>query len=288
MDNAFLEDVFRRLEVVAAPQQSVMQNLALDEALLRVAVAESRSFLRLWWGDRPTVVLGRSEEPDRALDLKACRRLGVQVVRRPTGGGAVLQDEGVLNYSLAAPAPGVLDPQAVFRIGTAMVVGALARLRVAGQQRGVSDIAVGDRKISGSAQAWRKGALLLHGTLLYHLDVDVIEACLRHPAREPEYRRGRSHRDFLTSLREQGVDGSLQEAESALLASALALTSGLSRHGARNSPLCASSLTSCSSGVYRTHECAKMEPQKRYARASTDGEGAFRRDQGQDAQVAAG
>ena len=221
LDNAFLEDVFRHLEIVAAPQQSVMQNLALDETLLSAALAKGRSLFRLWWGDRPTAVLGRSEDAQRALDLEACRRLGVQVVRRPTGGGAVLQDEGVLDYSLVVPAPGVLDPQAVFRIGAAVVVGALTRLGVSGQQRGVSDVAVGDRKISGSAQAWTRRGFLLHGTILCHLDIDLVAACLRHPAREPDYRRGRSHRDFLTSLRGQGVKSGGQEIERALLASAL-------------------------------------------------------------------
>ena len=57
----------------------------------------------------------------------------------------------------------------------------------AGRERGaqgISDVTVGDRKISGNAQA-RTGGVLLHGTLLCDADIDLIEACLPHPPREP-------------------------------------------------------------------------------------------------------
>jgi lipoate-protein ligase A len=64
---------------------------------------------------------------------------------------------------------------------------------------------VGDRKISGNAQARRGKALLVHGTLLVDFDHDLADAVLKYPPREPAYRLGRPHRDFLVTLRSLGV-----------------------------------------------------------------------------------
>ena len=68
--------------------------------------------------------------------------------------------------------------------------------------------------------AKRWGGLLLHGTLLHSLDLEMVEACLLHPPREPDYRARRSHRDFITTLRDQGVMVTPEEVEEAVIASA--------------------------------------------------------------------
>src|SRR5262249_36514773 len=65
---------------------------------------------------------------------------------------------------------------------------------------GISDLALGGRKFSGNAQQRKRGHLLHHGTLLYAFDVGRIARYLRLPPRQPEYRAGRSHRDFLRNL----------------------------------------------------------------------------------------
>lgn len=223
---SWLGDVCSRLEMVVSPAQSVADNLASDEALARSSALDRRAVLRLWWGGPPTVVLGRSETPEQAADLIACQRLGVPVISRVTGGGAVLQTPGVLNYSLTAPAPPTYDLGAIFALGIHLVIGTLTRLGVSASACGTSDVAVGDRKISGNAMARRWGGLLLHGTLLADLDLELVEACLRHPPREPAYRRGRRHRDFLTSLRALGVFASPGDIEAAFTDAALDLKDG--------------------------------------------------------------
>jgi lipoate-protein ligase A len=151
------------------------------------------------------VVIGSSERPEEVVDAEACARLGVDVLKRSTGGGSVLQT-GVLNYSLITPAPANLDPKAGFRPGIDLICAILAAFGVVGRPEGTSDVAVGDRKISGSAQARRWKALLVHGTLLADFDHELAEAVLKHPPREPAYRRGRTHRDFLTTFRSLGVN----------------------------------------------------------------------------------
>ena len=218
-----LARLFAGLDIVIAPVSSVAINLAVDEMLVEQAGAEGRTVLRLWWGEGPTVVHGNSEKPEAVADLEACARLGAAVLRRRSGGGTVLQTEGVLNYSLTAPLAHHLDVTAAFAVGARLLSDALARLGLVAGWRGTSDVAIGERKISGNAQARRRGGLLLHGTLLYDLDLDLVETCLRYPPREPEYRLHRRHRDFLTTIRGEGVAATRQDVQEAVVAAALAL-----------------------------------------------------------------
>jgi len=199
------------LEVTISPLISVAENVAMDEAMTKAAASDRRSTLRLWWAGDPTVVIGRSEDPEVVADLDTCRRLGIDVIRRASGGGTVLQMPGVLNYSLTAPAPPIFDIRRTFSVGARYLVRVLAQFGLEARQRGISDVAVGDLKISGNAMAKRWGGLLLHGTLLYDLNMDLVEGCLRHPPRAPDYRTGRRHREFITTLRLLGVATSAAE-----------------------------------------------------------------------------
>jgi lipoate-protein ligase A len=193
------------MEVLCWSAPTVAENLAFDEALARSAWATGRHLLRFWWGGPPAVVMGFSERPEQVVDTAACARLGLDVLKRCTGGGTVLQTSGVLNYSLVMPASDRYNVRAGFRQGTDLVCAILAAFNVDGVPQGTSDVAVGDRKISGNAQARRWKALLVHGTLLVDFDFGLSEEVLRHPLREPDYRRGRRHRDFMVTLRALGV-----------------------------------------------------------------------------------
>lgn len=205
------------LEVMLSTPASVAENVAMDEEMTRRAAAERHSTLRLWWAGDPTVVIGRSEVPEVVADLDACAGLGIEVLRRASGGGTVLQMPGVLNYSITAPAPSLFDIRQTFSVGARYLIRVLAELGFEGTQRGISDVAVGDLKVSGNAMAKRWGGVLLHGTLLYDLDIDLVETCLRHPPREPDYRGGRSHRQFITTLKLLGMEASATYVESVAL-----------------------------------------------------------------------
>ncbi len=208
----------KSMEIIVSPPGAVADNLQTDEEMLRSAAAEDRSVLRLWWGGPPAVVMGRSEVLDRVVDGEECRRRGVEILRRITGGGSVLLTRDVLSYSLTCPAPGLPDIRAIFQVGARLLVETLGELGLQAVARGTSDVAVGHRKVSGNAMARRWGGLLLHGTLVWDLDLDLVEACLRHPPREPDYRQGRSHRDFITTLRGLGVEGRPQLEEAVIAA----------------------------------------------------------------------
>lgn len=208
------------MEVMCLSAPTVADNLAMDYDSARLAGATGLRRLRFWWGGPPAVVIGSSERPEQVVDAEACARLGVDVLKRSTGGGSVLQTADVLNYSLVTPAPTSLDPKAGFRLGADLVCAILRRFGVLGRPEGTSDVAVGDRKISGNAQARRWKAVLVHGTLLVDFDHDLADAVLKHPPREPAYRRQRNHRDFLVTLRSLGVNAERAAIERAAIAAA--------------------------------------------------------------------
>ena len=158
--------------------RSPQENLALEEAVLR-AVGEGREppTLRLWRNPR-CVVIGRGQQPEEEADLSRCSELGIPVVRRPSGGGAVYHHPGNLNFSLFLPLTG---PWTSVRDSQARLAGLLAgELRCRFSLPAVArdgGVFVGERKVSGAAQL-RRRALLHHGTLLLWPDEIPMEEIL--------------------------------------------------------------------------------------------------------------
>jgi lipoate---protein ligase len=181
-------------------------NLALDEALLEWCSLEpGREGLRCWESTTPFVVLGRANAARTEVDLEACTRLGLPVLRRCSGGGTVVQGPGCLNYPLVLR----LDRQpelAGITTTNRWVLGqhqaALAALlgepvRV----EGITDLTRRGRKFSGNAQKRGRTHLLFHGTFLLQFDLDLMQRVLRPPSRAPAYRMDRPHAGFVDNLR---------------------------------------------------------------------------------------
>jgi len=181
-------------------------NLACDEALLDLCEQRpsERSILRFWESERYFIVIGYSNRVRTEVSLEACRSLAVPVLRRYSGGGAVLQGPGCLNYSLILPTRPSGPLSSI--TGTSSLVlrrhcDALQPLLDAPiEPRGQSDLALGERKCSGNAQRRRQHFLLFHGTFLLDLDLAMAERCLPLPTIQPEYRQNRSHTSFMKNL----------------------------------------------------------------------------------------
>jgi lipoate-protein ligase A len=178
------------------------RHIAEDHALLHaVETGTSEHLVRYWHVLRPAVVIGRHGVVIDDVNLDACHADGVPVVRRFSGGGAVVLGPGCLNYAVALSLvshPALADVAASFRIVLETVVAALAvpGLTVAGG----TDLAIGGRKVSGNAQRRGRRAILHHGTLLFDFDPGLGTKYLKEPARRPAYRGERRHRDFLGNL----------------------------------------------------------------------------------------
>jgi lipoate-protein ligase A len=184
---------------------SAPENLALDEALLEACEAGIiNGVLRFWEPSEYFVVVGYANRIEREVDQPYCQKQGIPVLRRCSGGGTVLQGPGCLNYAVVLRLDQTPALQSI--AGTNEFVlrrnaSALGALLGPVEQVGQTDLALGGLKFSGNSQRRGKSALLFHGSLLVNLDLLMVEKCLLMPSRQPEYRRNRSHREFLLNLK---------------------------------------------------------------------------------------
>ncbi len=172
-------------------------NMARDHALAR-ALSPDRAVLRLYGWRRPTVSLGRNE-PSAGLDRRALAAEGVDVVRRPTGGRAVLHHREV-TYAAVLPLRALGGLRPAYRALNRALVRGLSLLGVeAALSRGTGrtarpdagpcflepaegEVVAGGRKLVGSAQARVGGALLQHGSILVDDDQGRLGSFLSGPA----------------------------------------------------------------------------------------------------------
>jgi lipoate-protein ligase A len=186
-----------RWRVLHTPPLPGAENMALDEALLERARHSGEAVARVYGWTRPTLSLGRNQTAAGCYDLARAAALGVDVVRRPTGGRAVLHHRE-LTYAVAAPAGDASLRDAYERV-TALLLAALHRLGVPAAQAAPAgrapapslapcfelptrdELVVDGRKLVGSAQ-WREdGAFLQHGSVLVDDDQGLIAVLARAP-----------------------------------------------------------------------------------------------------------
>jgi lipoate-protein ligase A len=179
-------------------------NLALEEALLDACEAGGEELLRFWESPRPFVVVGFGRQVREDVNVEACQTDQVPILRRCSGGGTVLQGPGCLNYALvlraerAAELATVSGANRFIMSQMAAALAALSHLDV--RVEGHTDLAVAGVKFSGNAQRRKRQALLFHGALLLEFDLPLIERFLHLPRLQPDYRRQRTHQDFLRNL----------------------------------------------------------------------------------------
>nr|WP_306819341.1 lipoate--protein ligase family protein [Leptospira sp. id769339] len=202
-------------------------NLALEEALAVQLVSGGYSGgVRFWEGPR-SIIMGLSEKPElsageenresfltefqkRRIPKKPSATDPVYLARRASGGGTVVHEPGWnLNFSLfvSLEAKPELYPVAnSYNIFLGLISSALNRQGLKTKCKGKSDLALELspdvwKKISGNAQFRKKNCIVQHGTLI--LDprlIPLVSDLLPHPPEEPEYRKGRTHEEFVTSL----------------------------------------------------------------------------------------
>lgn len=184
---------------------SPAENLALDEALLEQAEAEGSTddVLRLWESRQTAVIIGRSSRIQHEVDVAACAKEFVPVLRRCSGGTSVVIGPGCLMYSVILScernaALQMVDVAHKYVLG--QVAEAVQRFLPAATLQGTSDLTLDDRKFSGNSLRCKRSHLLYHGTLLCDFSLDQIGRWLKSPPRQPDYRQQRSHQEFLTNL----------------------------------------------------------------------------------------
>jgi len=156
---------------------SPQYNLAVEEALLHAVGGHGGIVVVRVWVNPASVIVGYGLAPCMEVECGEAERLGIPVVRRITGGGAVYHDYGNVNISLFIPRR--MDVESIYRLGTSVVIGALARLGLKAHVENVSDVVVGEWKVSGSAAAIKAKASLYHATLLVEADMDMLKKLVK-------------------------------------------------------------------------------------------------------------
>lgn len=212
-----------RLVVDLTPRDAV-RGLAMDEALFESVREGGEDAVRIWLSRR-AVVVGRSQAVGSECDREALARLGIPVARRVSGGGAVYHYPGNLNVSVTlADGRRLGSVDAAFAwLGRGVAVG----VRGLGIDAEVQDrsVRVAGRKISGSAQARRGAAVLVHATLLVRRDKFAPDDLLL--AMQEGYAPGgtRSHASETTTLSDALGRRVAMSRAAAALADSIALAS---------------------------------------------------------------
>jgi len=171
----------------------------------------------VWQPDRSYLVLGRSNEAVKSLIAGAVDADAIQILKRPSGGEAVLLSPKMLVIALKVPLKSVAKVHDVFLVANKLIKKALSGFGVQDlTARGISDICIGKQKILGSAIFKKPDSVFYHAVLNVSEDVNLIGRYLQHPKREPDYRRGRDHRAFVSSLHGQGYDIDIRRLQESL------------------------------------------------------------------------
>jgi lipoate---protein ligase len=183
------------------------ENLAVDEALLEwVEESEVKNppeVLRIWQPTTPFVVIGRASILANEVNEVECARRSVPILRRGSGGTAIVTGPGCLMYAVVlslVKRPELRMIDAAHQFVLQRLAAAISNCGVEAQCAGTSDVVVGVQKISGNSLRTRRNALLYHGTILLDFDLSLMVCLCKEPPRQPEYREGRSHDRFVRNL----------------------------------------------------------------------------------------
>ena len=151
-------------------------NMAFDEFCLEHLKADEPVFYL--WQNRPSVIIGMNQSAYAEVNLPFLEEKGIVLARRATGGGAVYHDLQNLNYTITGR---IHDLESDYPAYVETMVRALRDLGVPAELSGRNDILVDGRKCSGYAKRMSKDRLMIHGTLMYDVDIDTLTEVLAVP-----------------------------------------------------------------------------------------------------------
>ncbi len=155
-------------------------NLAMEEVLVEnLSLFEGRPCFLLWQNS-PAVIIGRFQNSRAEVNLEELKKRNIELVRRMTGGGAVYHDLGNINFSFILPQ---LPQQKINNLDILQpLIDVLKKMGVPAEMEGRNDLSIkGEQsgKFSGLAYRQLIRKYQLHGTMMYDVDLSVLEHVLR-------------------------------------------------------------------------------------------------------------
>ena len=164
------------MKYLSNPSTDTHYNMAFDEFCLDRLQADEPVFYL--WQNRPSVIIGLNQNPFAEVDIPYMESRGILLARRVTGGGAVYHDLQNLNYTITGR---VRDLEQEYPEYLHTMVRALRTLGVPAELSGRNDILVEGRKCSGYAKRMSRDRLMIHGTLMWDVDIDTLTRVLSVP-----------------------------------------------------------------------------------------------------------
>ena len=175
-------------------------------------LADPHPLYRIYEPERICIVMGAGGKAETDVIAEQAEIDQVPVLRRRGGGGTVVLSPGQVVLALVTEVSSPFQNLNYFRAINHWFRIALQALGVSGvEDRGISDLAIGDRKILGTSLYRRRKILFFQASLLVDNDLSLFDRYLLFPLRVPEYREGRGHLEFCTNLRLEGYELSVPE-----------------------------------------------------------------------------
>lgn len=169
----------------------------------------------VWVPERTVIVLGQSNEAESAVWTEKADADGIAVIKRPSGGQTVILTPKTVVISVRLISEKLENPRVYFKRVNDIILAALRGMGIENLgQKGISDITIGEKKILGSSIYRKKNMVFYHAVLNVAESPEFIGKYLKHPSREPDYRAGRRHEEFVTSLAASDYPFSCQEVRS--------------------------------------------------------------------------
>ncbi len=181
--------------------------LAMEEWAAQYLPADEYFFS---WRVKPTVICGRNQEMDKEVDMEYCRREGIDVVRRRSGGGCVFADMDNFMFSYISPGDEIT---ATFARYTTMIAAELRNMGLDACATGRNDIVIDGRKVSGNAFYHLPGRCIAHGTMLYDFNPAVMSRAITPSRAKLESKSVKSVQSRVSCLREAGIELSHKDFE---------------------------------------------------------------------------
>jgi len=179
------------------PHTNPYYNMAFDEFCLESLPLDEPVFYL--WQNRPAVIVGYNQEVNTEVNLEYLKANDIALVRRVTGGGAVYHDLGNLNYTIVGRSE---DLERDYPEYASLMMKALQTLGIPATLSGRNDILVKGKKISGFAKRVSRNRLMVHGTLMYDVNLDILTQVLNPSATKLQSKGIASVRSRVANLRE--------------------------------------------------------------------------------------
>jgi len=161
----------------------------------------------IWKPDRYYLILGSSNKAETSLIVENVLNDQIPVYKRPSGGESVLLGPDTLVLSTLIHTQKLEDPPKHFHDCNIRIMNALTEMGVKNiSQKGISDIAIGNKKIAGSSIYRKTNIVFYHAVLNVAESPEKLEKYLAMPSKQPDYRQNRPHHEFVTSLKAEGYD----------------------------------------------------------------------------------